>query len=137
MSVIVMATTLMVSLSTTTIVCLPWIPENYLALLMFFFMGVDCMLAVVTSVGGMAGVYTESVRVTKMLEKSFGIIGGRGFTQIANRGRLEVKRKLRFYRSCIPIKIQFATINFVDWRTPLACVNFANELTLQFLLLGK
>ncbi len=43
---------------------------------MFCIIGLECALAVVTSVSGMAGVYTESVKVTRKLQKSIGIVGG-------------------------------------------------------------
>ncbi len=140
---IVIGATILVSLCTTTLVWLPWVSENYLALLMFTTIGVDCMLAVVTSVGGMAGVYTESVKVTKELQKSLGIIGGGGYRTFANGNRvptghwLAVKWKQRFFKSCTPVKVRFASINFIDRCTPLACLDFANGITLQLLLLGK
>lgn len=91
----------------------------------------------------MGGVYTESVKVTKKFQKSFGVIGGGGCRNLTEAGRgyverlTEVKWKQRFYTSCSSIKIRFASINFVDRLTPLACVDYANGLTLQWLRLGK
>lgn len=41
---------------------------------MFSIIGCDCILAVATSVGGMANLYTESVKVTKNYEKSVAIV---------------------------------------------------------------
>ncbi len=143
MSVIVIAATILISLCSTAVVGLPWIPENTIPLLMFSTIGIDCTLAVVTSVGGMAGVYTESVMVTRKLQKSVGIIGGGGYRCFSKVGRgyavgsLEMKWKQRFYRSCAPLKIRFGSINFVDRLTPLACVDFSNGLTMQLLLVGK
>lgn len=141
MSVIVIAATFLISLCTATVVWLPWTIDNLLSILMFLTIGIDCTLAVVTSVGGMAGVYTESVKVIRKLQTSIGIIGGGGYRNLVGRGdgcgSMEVKWKQRFYRSCMSIKIRFASINFVDRLTPLACVDFANDLTLQLLLIGK
>lgn len=143
MSVVVIAGTVMISFCTITVVWLPWISENIVPLLVFSVIGIEAIFLVVTSVGGMAGVYTESVDVTRKLQKSFGVIGGGGFRHLTKVGcgyterSKEVKWKQRFYKSCNVIKIRFASINFVDRLTPLTCVDFANGLTLQWLLLGK
>ncbi len=142
-STVVIAATIMTSICTTTVVKLPWTSGNIMPLLMFSIVGVNCVLAIVTSVGGMASVYTESVKVTRKLQKSIGIIGGGGYRTFVNVNRvcmgrwLEIKWKQRFYRSCVPIKIRFGSINFVDRLTPLACLDLANGVTLQLLLLGK
>lgn len=49
MSVIVIGATVVISICTTTIVWLPWIAENIIPLLMFSILGIDFILAVVTS----------------------------------------------------------------------------------------
>lgn len=109
---------------------------------MFSIIGIECVFVVVTSVRGMAGVYSESVKVTSKFKKSFGVICGGGCRNLTKVGcgyaerLIKMKWKQRFYKSCSLVKIRFASTNFVDRLTPLACVDLANELTLEWLL-GK
>lgn len=53
--------------------------------------------------------------------------------------RIAIERRLslKFWRSCSIITAKFGSINFVDVLTPLNCIDFANHLTLQLLLLIK
>lgn len=41
----------------------------------------------------------------------------------------------KFVKSWSHVKIQFGSINYLDEQTPLNCINFANNLTLQLLLI--
>lgn len=40
----------------------------------------------------------------------------------------------KFFKSCPVVKAKFGSINFVERLTPVNCINFINDLTLQMLL---
>lgn len=44
------------------------------------------------------------------------------------------RMKLQYLRSCYPIKIGLNLVNFVDRVTPLVCIDYANDLTVNLLL---
>lgn len=49
----------------------------------------------------------------------------------------ELKWRRRFYRSCNFIVYRFGSFNFIDHTTPLNCINMANKVNVQLLILGN
>lgn len=47
----------------------------------------------------------------------------------------EQKLLTRYGRSFMPIKAMFGSLNFIETSTPLTCIQFTNDLMVQFLLL--
>ncbi len=76
--------------------------------------------------GMQAGVYQES---------KGGLRKGKGNCLAKNMTTYERKLRQRFLTSCFPIRVGFGSINFVDRLTPLVCIDFANDLTVNLLLL--
>lgn len=127
MSVIVVAGILAQSLSMTTLVKLPWKSDNILSLILYAGVLINCILAMSVTLGGMAGILGQCENTLKNLHSH----------NTLTASRKEQRCRKIFYRSCMAIKVRFGSINFVDQLTPLNCINFANDMTLNLLLVGK
>lgn len=131
MGVLMVAAVIIQSISTTMLVKLEWISVNMIPLMVFSVTAVDATLACVVCLGGMAGVFTESTQVMCKLKRHLCSL----YLQHSKK-REEARWQRRFLRSCTLIKIRFGGFNYVDQLTPVNCMNFANSLTVQLLLLG-
>ncbi len=87
------------------------------------------MLAISVLFTLMSKPYTVSEKVVKELSKKNGTFNIRSREP---KGKHFLKR---VYWSLSFIKVKFGSFNFVDSLTPLNLVHFANELTVQILLL--
>lgn len=77
-------------------------------------------------IGGMVSVFKESklkLMNVKKVQFSFKSHFCRGWSR-------------RYWRSCSQLKTQFGANNFLEEGTPIKCLNFALDLTVQFLLLA-
>lgn len=131
MTVLIVAAVIIQSLSTTTLVRLTWSLGNFPDIAVFSIIWVDATLACVVCVGGLAGVYSQSLKVHQKMRAKI-----RSFTTMPTRKMMNLKWYQRFWKSCPLIKIRFGGFNFVDRETPLNCIHMANELAVQLLLLG-
>lgn len=113
-----------------TVTQLPWTSENIIPLGILSVITFNSMFTIIIVVGGMGTVYVESRTALIKLKESVA-----GKNQI--KGRYDVKWTRMFHKSCNLIKIRFGSINFVDQLTPLNCIDFANGLTVQLLLLNN
>lgn len=96
----------------------------------------EAMQFIVIFVGGWAGIYAES----KALLNSYGRYIARSHSYAYKAGftsKVKLKWMRRFVKSCQLIKIRFGSLNFIEELTPLTCLDFANNLTIQLLLLSK
>lgn len=106
-------------------------------LIPFMFVGLtflETVLFMVVCVGGWSGsgIYQESKVLLRAYNRhivEFTAIG----EWTGNRNRWAQ----RFIKSCQLIKIRFGSLNFIEERTPLNCLDFANNLTVELLLLTK
>lgn len=87
----------------------------------------DSVPILVILVGGLARVWVISSQVLKNVRRHTLIRSTKCITS--------GKPKLKFLNSCSCIRVGFGDLNFVDQTTPLNCVDFANNLTVQLLLL--
>lgn len=86
----------------------------------------DTIIALIFILGVMAQVYTQSKDSLRNCKRA-----------LTYNFRIKPKWTQRFLISCAPIKVRFGSINFIDRMTPLNCVNFANNLTVQLLLVSE
>lgn len=122
MTVLIVAAVIIQAVSSTILVRIPVTLRNVPNILVFSIILVDATLACVVCLGGLAAVHSESEKVyQKMKAKE---VNGHSIWQH------------RFLKSCQLIKIRFGSFNYVDRETPLNCINMANALTVQLLLLG-
>lgn len=87
----------------------------------------NCVSILLMYTGGLASIYGES---KDLLQKRFK-------EAMAKQGqsRRMTRYVRRFIKSCPLIKIKFGSLNFFDELTPLKCIDFANHLTVNTLLL--
>lgn len=121
MIILILAGTLVQSLSATTLIKLPWSAENLIAVIVFSVVFSNCALVVVVTVGGFAEIHSKSGSTIHLVKQR----------------NENIQWRKRFYKSCIPIKIKFGSINFIERQTPLVCIDYANALTLQLLLISQ
>lgn len=103
--------------------------RNLGKLLMFIEVVFNCSLVFLVLLGGMSKVYLQS---SKCLDQMKRLNSSNSGINLRSNKWLQ-----RFCRSCSLIKVRFASINFIDELTPLNCVNFSNDLSMQLLLLSK
>lgn len=77
--------------------------------------------------GNLASVYVISKKCLQTQNKEMLC------TFTGNMSKIRAERK--YLRSCQCIKVGFGDLNFVDQTTPLNCIDFTNNLTVQILLL--
>lgn len=85
---------------------------------------VDCLSILTVLLGGMAMVHSTSVKGTQQLMALLAL------------EKANFKTRRMIYKSLVSIKMRFGSINFVDSLTPLKCIDYANSLTVQLLLLS-
>ncbi len=121
----------MESMGTAALLRISWNYENMFWLMCFGVLAVTAILAILLVLGGMAQTFQESKSILARLQKK-----NCGVRLKPRKGRLASKWRKRFYWSCTPVKIRVGEINFIDRHTPLNCLNFANGLTVNILLIG-
>lgn len=117
--------TFLLALCEATLVKLPFAQEHLAGWLLFGFLLLNCLLAVVVVLGGYAQVHETSKEVLRKLTRNLLAV---------TKARNERKQ---FRNSCSVIKVRLGSINFVEALTPLNFVDFANGLAVQILLFGS
>lgn len=128
MNVVIICGIVLISLSTTLIVRIFQKPEHYSGYQMFIMLLVlitlVCVLVLIFLLGGMAELHSESEKFLwsiKHLSK---------LTKRSNKRLLK-----RFRKSCWKITAKFASISYIESLTPLHCIGFSIELTMELLLM--
>lgn len=123
------STALMIILSTGT--------GNSFNVLIFLVIMMECIAATMVVFGGMSITFLESQKCFQELQQDLVERYKMKYNRERKLSALEFKWRKRFYKSCGLITFRFGSLNFVDQRTPLNCVDFANGMTVQLLLLGR
>lgn len=130
LAVVISGSILTLSSSFATLVRLAAVAKdnNWMMKSVFGIAAVDAGVTMLVVLGGMVGAYLDSKR---MLER----IRGMEFND--KRVKLVERRWMkRFLRSCTLIKIKFGGSNFIEELTPVKCLDFAVQMTVQLLLLS-
>lgn len=109
------------------IVITPINSNNLQTLGMFTVLQLTSLFYIIFVVGRMAQIYNES-RICLMEAKR---------QLLVTNNKLVQKQMQRFYKSCSTVVVKFGSVNFIDSFTPLRCLQFANSLTSNLLLLSK
>lgn len=100
---------------------------NFIMIIGFALLAVDCILGLLVLLAGMAVVYVESKRKLdecKRVTELYKVTSCRTWAK-------------RYWRSCYILKVKFGDGNFLEKLTPLKCLDVAFNLTVQFLLLSR
>ncbi len=92
-----------------------------------FIVTVDCFMGLLIIVGQMGMVNQKSSSLIETMKNSHKHLE----MSVGDR-----KWEHRFYRSCSALKILIGSTNFVDELTPLNCLNFSIDCTVNLLLLS-
>jgi len=128
---VIISAPLLLAFSTHTVVKSPWNVENAGIIIVFGFIGVNCIVIITTVFGGFADVCSKSKTYLRQLKRNsmkMSWVGG-------NWGKWTTKWYGRFWKSCSFIRIRFGAANFVEPNTPLRCLDCAVNLTVNLLLL--
>lgn len=118
---------LVLSLSEAIVVKLAFMENNNTAIfLLFIFLMLNCYYGLIVTFSGFAHVHETSISVLTEMNRHL-------ITMTTTKDR---KQRKRFHNSCSPIKVRLGSVNFVESLTPLNFINFANNLTLQIVLVG-
>lgn len=104
-------------------------PDHWLELAMIVLILANSVPVSIILMGGLARVSTTSKKTLQVVRKET--------VTMFSGNRSRIKAENRFLRSCSCIKVRFGDLNFVDQTTPLNCIDFSTNLTVQFLLLQK
>lgn len=117
---------LVLSLSEATLVKLAFMTTNVAIFLLFLFLLLNSYIGLIVIFTGFARVHESSNSVLKDMKRHMSTI------------KMAKDRKQRkcFHNSCSSIKVYLGSVNFVDSLTPLNFINFANNLTVQIVLVG-
>lgn len=122
---LVIAATLILSCGMTVVVQMPFTKGNLLQLSVFLVLMTDSALLLIVILGNMSKVLVQSHRI-------FEVVRTHMTTQkISDRKQME-----KFLKSCNFVKVRFGTLNYIDSLTPIKCIDFANDLTVQLLLIN-
>jgi len=109
------------------VVIMKWIAGNFLPISTSIFLVIPTSAMLLVMLSGMVGAYLKSIKVIQGLKQSL------SKTSLNSRDKKWLKR---FSKSCSPIKIRIRNSNFLEALTPLNCLNFAFNLSIQILLVG-
>lgn len=93
----------------------------------FLLVAVNSTIAILLFLGGMVSVHLESKKKLLNIRR----------LELTYYSRAVRRWARRFWRSCEIIKFKFGSNNFIEKQTPLKCLDFAINLTVQFLLLSR
>lgn len=103
--------------------------ENGISLASFFSVSLltQSILVLLVYGGGLAGIFEESKATLKS-------INDRIFNSNGSSSR-EKRFQQKMLKSCTYLKIRFGSFNYVEGLTPLKCLDFCNQITINVLLL--
>lgn len=97
---------------------------------LFLFLTLQSAGVISVEVGGWAQVNIQSLYVFQQLKCKL--------ADRAMHGERSVHELRKFYKSCSNIKVKFGSLNYIERLTPLKCMAFSLDLTVNLLLLrGK
>lgn len=99
--------------------------NNIFVLLVYGISASNGTFAMLVLLGGMVSVYTESNNLFKIVKK----------LDLSCGNRVDRMWRRRYWKSCTLIKFKFGDSNFIETLTPLRCLDFSLNFTLQLLLL--
>lgn len=99
---------------------------DWLMCAFFAFLTTDTLGVFVVLIGCMSKVHVTS---HKMFEKLR--------CQACKLNKMDKRLWNRLNRSCTNIRVKFGSLNYIDRLTPLNCLDFANNLTYNILLLSR
>ncbi|CAL8121079.1 unnamed protein product [Orchesella dallaii] len=114
----------MASVSMAAMIRLNWDNSNVLSILMAVFVFINTMAVLVISLGGMVTVHLKSKELGQQFKWSS-----------VEYKRGQMKWLSKFIKSCGFIKIYFGRTNFLEALTPVHCINFTINFSLQLLLI--
>lgn len=117
------------ALGMTSFVNLKWNYDNADGILIAAILVTAGLGLIMVFLSGVASIYKTSIKVVDRLTCQLAKSKFRLYT------RREYQQRCILLRSCAPVKIRFGSINFVDQLTPLNCMEWANDVTVQLLLL--
>lgn len=116
MTVFLVGPTICTTLSLVVMLRLPWTSGNIVPVLLNAYIAFICTMAVIFSVGGQAGLWSDSRQMFVKLDRL-------NAARKDGKGRLERMLHERFWKSCRNLmKVKFGVNNFVEKVTPLSCV---------------
>lgn len=92
-------------------------------------MQMNTFAAIVILIGGLGQVYVTSADV------NWACVKHTANNKISSRYKRNADMK--FLRSCSDVRVCFGELNYIDRLTPLNCIDFSNNLAVQFLLLKR
>lgn len=92
--------------------------------IMLLLINLDTVLAMIGYFGGMSNIYTKSKETIWRCANS------------TKGEEISETLKRKFFESGRPLRAQFGSINFFDKLTPLNFIDYANDLTVQMLLVS-
>lgn len=126
----VIPSTLFLSISTMGLLVFPWRNEYAMALSFMVIANLVCVTLLLVILGGFANLELESEQIPRRV---FTLFNKRILT-----GQRQKVREIRVLcRSCVRTSVKFGYMNWVEKLTSLKCIDFANELTAQCLLLRR
>lgn len=96
------------------------------------FSGITYIIGIIY-VSGLASIYVESKKLRKKMGRWVWM--GTFWEGSKSKCPREMRRRRAAVRGCPLVKVHFGSLNFVEEQTPLRCLDFANQLSIQMLLL--
>lgn len=135
MTFMIIVPTAMISMTVVLAIRSPWTSENAPIIFISSYYTFLVTIGVVFIIGGQAGVWADSKRMFKKLDRLnlHRLVKSEGFGK-----RFEWKCQQKFWKSCRNlVKVKFGIGNFVEEETPLNCLSCAASLAVQLLLLDS
>lgn len=116
-----------ISTGLAMLIRIPWTSDNIIKLFIFMCCTINGFLILLVCLGGMVAVHRESKHLLQKTKRTHHYTG---------KSQMERKMYRKFWRCCAVTKIKFGGTNYVEELTPVNCLNFSINVTVQFLLLG-
>ncbi len=100
--------------------------SNIVLVLTFVVINGEAVIGILVILGGMVLIYMKSKHILKDARRLV--------VKIENKRDRKWLRK--FFRSCAIFRVKFGSSNFLEELTPFRCIDFAFNLTIQFVLLS-
>lgn len=127
---LVISSILLVSFGLTMLALVPITDENLPILGISFMMTPSGVAVLLIVLGLLADVFEQS----RLNSRQFQAVMAKRFGM---ESRKDAAWKRGFFLSCAPVKVKFASINFIESKTPVNCIDFSNMLTVNLVLLNK
>lgn len=125
---LVVAATLAQAFCMTLVVKLLTSGDNLVQIMMFAVVLVDCVMLLTVLLGNMACVNTQSQETHRCMKDFI------RSNKLQGRSRRWLEK---FWQSFSMNKVRFGSLNYIEKLTPLNCIDYANELTAELLLITR